>query len=477
MAIQPPPAPAAAQQAVPPTTPNKGGCFGRGCGYGCGGCLLVVILAGLLVIGSGYYVFVVQAQAAVTAPAALLVINQPVTVDGNPGIPGQSVNPGNVVHTGTGGHAAIQFPDGSYVRMSPDTSVTLTAVQLQKNGNLQSASVVQNVGRTLTSVQHLVSGANFQVGGHSVSAQVRGTQFEVLVRSNGTNVIKVFEGTVIVTGTTTITLNAGQQIDVDANGRLATQQLIQSDPQDPYPVTAQCSKMASSGNNSGTIQSSSGENLTTGQTAESDYNSAGGNLTLAFCYPGSLMSVTVTDPGGRNYAKQGAAPLMIKIAIGPAGVYKAVVRALNVPSPGEAYSLVFATDAACAAGNVDTGTVVRQSLSNSQIAKALAESGSTGITLQVQGTSPTSARIVYYSNIGGMPISWTVIFYAATPNLGAVITQVTVRGINVTTQLISRVTQLGPNSISSMPTGFIVDRLYSCNGPGGDGMAVIEGHR
>ena len=132
---------------------------------------------------------------------------------------------------------------------------------------------------------------------------------------------------------------------------------------------------------------------------------------------------------------------------------------------------------AVAGGNVDTGAVVRETLSNSQIAGALAESGSTGITLQVQGTSPTSARIFYYSNFGGVPISWTIAFYAATPNLGAVITQVTVRGINVTTQVISRLGSLGANSITSMPTGFIVDRVYSCSSPGGDGMMVIEGHR
>jgi len=126
---------------------------------------------------------------------------------------------------------------------------------------------------------------------------------------------------------------------------------------------------------------------------------------------------------------------------------------------------------------VDTGTVVRQTLSNSQIAKALADSGTTGVTLQVQGTSPTSARIFYYSNIGGMPIQWTIVFYAATPNLGAVITQVTVRGVNVTTSIVSRVSALGGNAITSMPAGFIVDRVYSCNAAGGDGMMVIEGHR
>jgi hypothetical protein len=471
MAIQPPPA--VPQQAAPPTAPRKGGCFG----CGCGGCLLVVVLAVLLVGGSGYYFFVVQAQAAIAAPAALVVINQPVDVNGNPGIAGEALNPNDTVHTGAGGHAAIQFPDGSYVRMSPDTQVTLTSAQLQKNGNLQSAGVAQRIGRTFSSVEHLASGASFQVAGHSVSAQVRGTQFEVLVRSNNTNLIKVFVGTVTVAGTTTVNLSAGQQIDADANGRLSNQRAVQPDPQDPYPLTAQCSAAAAAGNNSGTVQSSGGESLTNGQTAESDYNSPGGNLTLAFCYPGSLMKVAVTDPAGRVLSRQGAPPLVVKIANGPPGVYKAVVTALNVPAAGEAYSLSFATDAACAAGNVDTGAVVRQTLSNSQIANALQQAGSTGISLQVQGTSANSARIFYYSNVGGVPLSWTIDFYAATPNLGAVITQVTVRGLNVTTQVVSRLSSLGANSITSMPTGFIVDRVYSCNGPGGDGMMVIEGHR
>jgi hypothetical protein len=479
MAIQQPPAPTAQQQATPPPSPKKGGCFGRGCGCGCGGCLLAVLLAVLLVGGSGYYFFVVQAQAAVSAPAALLLINQPVDVDGNPAIAGEALNPNNTVHTGASGHAAIQFPDGSYIRMSPDTRVTLTSEQLQKNGSLQSVSVVQNIGRTFTSVQHLASGASFQVGGHSVSAQVRGTQFEVLVRADNTNLIKVFDGTVTVTGAggASIKLTAGQQIDADAQGRFSNQRAIQADPQDPYPLTAQCSAAASSGNTSGTMQSSSGENLTNGQTAESDYNSPGGNLTLAFCYPGSLMKVTVTDPAGRASTKQGAAPLIVKIANGPPGIYKAIVTALSVPAAGEAYSLAFATDAACSPGNVDTGTVVRQTLSNSQIAAALSQAGSTGITLQIQGTSPTSARIYYYSNLGGQPVSWTIDFYAATPNLGAVITQVTVRGINVTTQLISRLSSVGGNAITTMPTCFSVDRVYSCSGPGGDGMMVIEGHR
>ncbi len=475
MAIQPPPAPNAPQQAPPPTAPKKGGCFGRGCGFGCGGCLLVIVLAVLLAAGGGYYFLVVQAQAAVNAPAALVVVNPPVDVDGHPGIPGQALNPGNAVHTGAGAHAAIQFPDGSYVRMSPDTSVTLTAVQLQKTGNLQSASLLQKVGRTFTSVQHLATGASFQVGGHSVSAQVRGTEFEILVRPNGTNLIKVFDGTVTVNGATSVQLSAGQQIDADANGRLSNQRAIQPDPQDPYPMAAQCARTVSTGTTAGTAQTSTGDNLGTGQSAEVDYDSPGGTMSVALCYPGSFMTLTIIDPGGVEHSsRQGSRPVEGHLS-GPPGRYRAIVKAIDAPG-GESYAVSFATNASCAPGNVDTGTVVRQTLSNSQIANALAESGSTGITLQVRGTSPTSARIFYYSNLGGMPILWTVVFYAATPNLGAVITQVTVHGVNVTTQVISRLSSFG-DSISSIPSGFIVDRVYSCNGPGGDGMMVIEGHR
>ena len=138
------------------------------------------------------------------------------------------------MRTGDQGHAAIQFPDGSYVRMSPNTTVTVTAAQLSHDGNLQSASLAQKVGRTFSNVQHLVSGASFQVGGHSVSASVRGTQFEVLVRADNTNLIKVFDGTVKVTGTSTITLTAGQQVEADANGRLSGQGPIKPEAGDPY---------------------------------------------------------------------------------------------------------------------------------------------------------------------------------------------------------------------------------------------------
>jgi hypothetical protein len=479
MAVQQPPGPVGTQlpppvgTALPPPTKT-----GRSClGCGCGGCLLAIVLVVLLVLGGGYYFFIVQAQAAVPAPAALQVISTPVDVDTNNSAgfhtakPGQELTAGNSVRTGAQGHATIQFPDGSYVRMSPSTTVTVTSAQLSHDGNLQSVSLTQRVGRTFMNVQHLVAGASFKVGGHSVTASVRGTQFEVLVRADLTNLIKVFEGTVVVVGTTTVTLTANQQIEVDANGRLAVQSPTRPEVADPYSLEAQCARAVSTGTNPGSVQTSTGEGLATGQTAEADYSSAGGTLTFALCYPGSVMTLTIIDPNGvAHTSRQGSRPVQGNLT-GPPGTYRAIVRAVDVPG-GEPWAVSFATTSECSSGNVDTGGFVRQTLSNDQISQALANSG---VTLQIQGTSPASARVSYYSDLGSVPIAWSAVFYAATPNLGVVLTQVTVRGLNLTTEVASKLSSAIGQSLS-VPTDFTVDRVYSCTGSG-HGVMVVEGHR
>jgi FecR-like protein len=446
---------------------------------GCGGCLIVIAIVVALLLGSGYFFLVAQAQAGVASPAALLVFSTPVDVGHNdsgyiPASSGQSLEAGSSVRTGDTGRATIQFPDGTLTRLAPDTTVTVQAAQLTNAGNLKSATILQKIGRTLSVVQHLAGGSDFNVGGHAVSAEVRGTEFEVLVRGDGSNLIKVFDGTVKVSGKTTVLVTKGQEIAADANGNLSAPRPIQPDRADPYQLVAQCEATVSGGGNStGTMQVSSGDNLATGQTAEADYQSGGGIVTVALCYPGSLMTLTVTDPNGTVHStRTGGSPVVGHID-GPPGLWRAVVHAADAAG-GEPWAVAFATNAVCGGPKVDNGSVVRETLSNAQLSQSLAESGASGITIQVQGASSNSARIYYYSNIGGIELSWTIDFYAATPNLGWVLTQITFRGINVTTQVVSRLTAAGA-SISSIPTDFIVDRVYSCVGPDGNTM-VIEGH-
>ena len=474
MAIQTP-APPVLPAGTPPAKKSSG-C--AGCSVGCLGCIGVVVLVVVVLLGGGYFFFVAQAQAGIASPAALLVASDPVEVGHNdggyrPAASGESLEAGSSVRTGHAGHATIQFPDGSLVRMSPDTTVTVQAAQLTNGGNLKSASLLEKIGRTLSTVQHLVGGANFQVGGHSVSAEVRGTQFEVVVRPDASNQIKVFDGSVTVRGQTTATLKAGQQLDADSNGKLGTPRTIQPDKQDPFALAAQCTQVVSRGSTAGTQQTTTGENLSTGQTAEVDYRSPGGTVSVALCYPGSFMTLSIIDPTSVEHAsRNGASPVQASLN-GPPGLYRAIVHAIDVAG-GEPFAISFATNAACASGNVDLGGSVRETLSNAQLSQSLSESGVTGVTIQVQGVSSTSARIYYYSNLGGTELSWTIDFYAATPNLGWVLTQITIHGINVTTQVTSKLTSAN-QSISSIPTNYIVDRVYSCVSSDGD-MMVIEGH-
>ncbi len=477
MAVQSPP-PAVPQAAAPPPPTKRSGC--AGCSFGCLGCLGVFVILTLLLVGGGYFFFVAQAQAGVSSPAALLVASNPVEVGHNDGgytsaRSGQSLDAGTSVRTGHTGLATIQFPDGSLTRLASDTTVTIQGAQLNSAGSLKSATLLEKIGRTLSTVQKLAGGSTYQVGGHSVSAEVRGTQFEVLVRADLSNQFKVFEGKVQISGQTTITLSAGQQVDVDANGKLGTPQGIQADRQDPYALAARCASAVSQGTTAGSVQTTIGGPITTGQTAEVDYNSAGGNVTAALCWPGSSMILSVSDPAGTvRQSRGGASPITFPGMPGPPGTWRATVRAVNVPG-GEPFAVSFATDIGCSSAKVDTGAVVRQTLSNGELSRSLAQSGVTGVTIQVQGTSNNSARVYYSSSINGFDFSWTIDFYAATPNLGYVFTQVTVRGVNITTQIVSRLNAAGA-AVTSIPQDYTVDRVYSCVGPDG-GVMVIEGHR
>jgi hypothetical protein len=475
MAMEPPGA-QTAPAAAPPPPAKKSGC--AGCSVSCLGCLGVIALVIVLLLGGGYFFLVAQAQAGVASPASLLVASTPVDVGHNdsgyqPATSGESLDAGSSVRTGHTGHATVQFPDGSLMRISPDTTVTIQSAQLSNTGTLKSATLQQKIGRTLSEVQHLAGGATFQVGGHSVSAEVRGTQFEVLVRRDNSNEIKVFEGTVQVSGQTNVTLHAGQQVDADPNGKLGPVLPVQTDRADPFALQAQCERAVATGNSAGTTQVTAGDPISTGQTAEVDYRSPGGTVTAALCYPGSLMTLSVFDPAGVEHASgQTGSPVVTHID-GDPGLWKAIVHAVNV-APAEAYVVAFATNATCAPGNIDNGSIVRQTLSNQQLQQSLAESGVTGVSIAVEGTSPTSARIHYSSSLNGFDLSWTIDFYAATPNLGYVFTEITVHGVNITTQFVSRLNAAGA-AVTSVPQDYIVDRVYSCSGSGG--MMVIEGHR
>ena len=151
--------------------------------------IVIVIVAGLL-IG-----LQVAASAEVNAPG-LLTVYQPAASIAHAGgayaaaNTGAVVEPGDSVKTDTRGRAALTLPDGTVTQMAGGTEVKLDSAHFNKTGTIHDVTLVQQVGRTFTNVQHLVSGASFDVKGKSATASVRGTKFEVYIKPDGTMVVK-----------------------------------------------------------------------------------------------------------------------------------------------------------------------------------------------------------------------------------------------------------------------------------------------
>src|SRR6202049_1342028 len=151
---------------------------------------LIMLVILVVIVGGGFYWLNSSAQAAVNANATLTVFQPNVSVAHNGGAfangsTGSMGQPGDAVKTDAKGRGAIQLPDGTLTRLASDTEITLTAAHFSKAGDLHDVSIAEKIGRTLTNVQHLVSGATFKVAGQAAVASVRGTKVEVFLKADG----------------------------------------------------------------------------------------------------------------------------------------------------------------------------------------------------------------------------------------------------------------------------------------------------
>src|SRR5438132_11219324 len=136
-----------------------------------GGRRLLIVLAVLILVIAGVVVWLnVAAQAAVNAAATLTVYQPNATVAhgsgaANAASTGAVVRAADTVATDAKGLAGITLPDGTLTRLAKGTTVTLDSAHLTKSGNLHDVSLTEPARRIMTNVQHLVSGASFDVHG------------------------------------------------------------------------------------------------------------------------------------------------------------------------------------------------------------------------------------------------------------------------------------------------------------------------
>jgi hypothetical protein len=438
------------------------------------GLLIIVLLA------AGAVVWLNSAAAASTNAVATLTVFLPTTSVAHNGgdfaeaSTGSIVQPGDSVKTDAKGRAAIQLPDGTLTRLANSTAITLSSAHFSKDGSLHDASIAQKAGRTYTNVQHLVGGATFKVSGQSATATVRGTKFEVLIKPDGSMLVKLFEGQMDFVGpNNTVHLTAPQQATADPAGNVGPAGPIVPEPGDPFGAEMAASDLTSQGTTPGTEQDYIGLPIHNGEQQQFTYSFAGeGLLKAALGYPGSVMTLQVKAPDAQVYAKTGASPILVVVNNALAGIYTIVV--IGVSGLGAAGETPFVSVAAlepCASANIDSRGAVRRGLTSQDLAGSIQVSGVSNLNLTVVGNSLAGAVLKGTGTFDGA--SWTGTVILLKHGLGLQVTAVgaTAFGVAVPAeQVMSQIGTVVGQDPTSISIGFIVDRLFTCNG-----VVIIDG--
>jgi len=434
--------------------------------------VLIVLVLVVLLVGGGIFWLNSSAQAAVNVSATLTVYQPTASLERkgaaafSPATSGAQVQAGDSVSTDTKGRASIQLPDGTLTRLASDTQITLDAAHFSKSGTLHDARLTEKIGRTLTSVQHLVSGATFQVAGQAAVASVRGTKFEVYITADGSMTVKDFEGDIYFDGKNHVHLHAGQQATADPQGNIGPPEAIQPDPNDPFGPWLDASAAVDLGTTPGTEQDYIGAPLHNGEQQQYLYSYAGGSLVKASLgYPGSAMQLKIQAPDGQMYTGTGHSPIVVSVVNAPAGIYKLfVVGVSGLGTVGEEPFLAVAAVEACVSSDIDQNGAVRRGYTDKDLAAAVQVSGLSNLTVSIAPNSPAGAIVTGQGTYNGVGWTGSVLLVPHNGVVEIMAVGATVFGVSVPAQQI--VQQIGA-AIGQDPTnlnvGFTVDRLFACN--------------
>jgi hypothetical protein len=452
--------------------------------------LLIVLVLLILIVAGALFWLNLAAQAAVNV-SATLVVYQPATSVARGGgayssaTTGTQVAAGDSVKTDTKGRSSVQLPDGTLTRLAGDTEITLSAAHFSKNGNLHDAKIKEKIGRTLTTVQHLVSGATFQVAGQSAVASVRGTKFEVYVKADGTMIVKLFEGELDFDGKNHVHLVAGQQATADPDGNIGPAGPIVPDPTDPFGSALAASDAVNVGTTPGTEQDYIGAPLHNGEQQQTTYSYAGGSLLKASLgFPGSAMQLKVQAPDGHVYTcppasgvspsclGTGKSPIVVVVNNPPAGIYSiTVVGVSGLGTGGEEPFVAIASLEPCVSTDIQQNHAVRRGYTNTDLASSVQVSGLSNLSVTIAQNSPAGAIVTGHGALYGVGWTGAVLLVAHLGAIQIMPVGATVFGLSVPAQQI--VQQIGSaigQDPSNVNPGFTVDRLFACSG-----VVMIDG--
>jgi hypothetical protein len=447
-----------------------------------GGRILIAIVVIVLLIAAGLVWLNIAAQAQINASAALTVYQSSTSVahdgsDFTAAPTGTILAPGDSVQTDTRGRAAITLPDGTVTRLASDTTIRFDKAHFTKTGNLHDVSLTQQVGRTFTNVQHLVSGATFDVHGKSATASVRGTKFEVYIKADGTMIVKLFDGTLILTSDKgSVTLHAGQQVTVSPDGTVGPVGPIVPDPDDPFGPALDASNAVQVGTTPGTEQDFVGAPLHNGERQTYQYSYAGGHAVKASLgYPGSAMKLIVKGPDGQQYTGTGKSPIVVSVTNAPPGTYTLFVDGVSgLGTNGEEPFLAVASVEDCQSADIEQFGAIHRGYTARDLVTAVQQSGAaaSNLSLKLSDNSIAGAIITASGTYNGFAWSGSAVLTAHDGKFAIMPTGGTIFGMNVPArQVVDQIAAVVGQNPSSVDPGFQVDRLFTCSS-----VLMVDGH-
>src|SRR2546422_6841918 len=442
-----------------------------------GGRRLLIVFVILVLIVVGVVVCLNVAASAQVNASATLTVYQPAASTSHNGTDfvaattGAVVQAGDSVQTDIKGRAAITLPDGTLTRLASATTIKLDAAHFGKAGNLHDVTFSQKVGRTFTNVQHLASGATFDVKGNSATASVRGTKFEIYILPDGTMTVKVFVGTVILHNATgSVTINAGQQATASPNGTISQPIAIVPDPNDPFGPALDASNAVALGTTPGTEQDFVGAPLHNGEQQQYAYSYAGGSLVKASLgYPGSAMKLTVQAPDNQKYVATGKLPT-VEVHNAPGGIYKIFVDGVSgLGTGGEEPFLAVASVESCASADIEQNGAVHPGDSAQDLINAVNQSGQvsglSNLKLTITDDSAAGAIITGSGTYNGAGWSGTIVIVAHNGVFDIMPTGGAVFGMNVPAQqIVQQIAAAIGQDPSNIKPGFVIDPLVTPQG-------------
>jgi hypothetical protein len=127
---------------------------------------------------------------------------------------GDEVAIGSVIKTDAAGVVLVHFPDGSFAKLDPNSSVTITGVTYDQSSGATNVHVTLGTGTLWSKVLDLVGiGSSWQVETSNAVATVRGTSFMTSVSKGKTKVVGIEHAVAV----TPLRLDTHQPIATEVN--------------------------------------------------------------------------------------------------------------------------------------------------------------------------------------------------------------------------------------------------------------------